>query len=196
MSAKNREEIKKEYLKNLNQDYRYSISKMDSQALFLSSGALGLSLAFIKDLVPINEAESKWIFLVSLWLFVIAIVLGLIGHQISSGRLAKRIQLVQDDRYDEIKEDKLIPRFNICLISIIILGIFSLVIFVSINVDNMSKKKITLESTQMPDIKIFDNSKIEQLSMPTQALPNVLRPTSQVAKPNNSGGKGSSTDKK
>ena len=175
------EEIKKEYLNQLTQDLKYSISKFDSQSLYLSSGALGLSLAFIKDLVPFAEAKYNWVFLMSLWLFVLAIVIGFIGHLISSSQIMKRMKLVDEDRYEEIKDDNLIPRLNLTLITIIILGIFSLVTFVSINITNMGKSDKTTPKVE----KIISEPKIEQLSHPVQALPSALKPTSQT--PNSTG---------
>ena len=53
------------------------------------------------------------------------------------------MKLVDEDRYEEIKDDNLIPRLNLTLITIIILGIFSLVTFVSINITNMGKSDKT-----------------------------------------------------
>ena len=127
----------------------------------------------------------------SLWLFVIAIILGFIGHLISSSRIIKTYKLADANKFGEINEDKLIPRLNILLLSIIILGIFSLVIFVSVNIHNMGNKKTTIDSQQSTEAKIISPSKLEQLSAPVQALPNVLRPTNQ--KPSSSGGDSSNT---
>lgn len=127
------ENAKKDYLKQLYEDHNYSIEKFDSQALYISSGALGLSLAFLKDFVPVKEAIWLWLFYVAIWLFVIVILVGFIAHYRSSRLIEKQIKLVDEDRLDEIKEDKSIHIINKWTILLLMLGIAALVLFVSLN---------------------------------------------------------------
>ena len=63
-------DIKKEYLKDLYEDYKYSIEKFDTQHLYLSSEALGISLTFLKDLLPLGKVIHLWLFIVAIWIFV------------------------------------------------------------------------------------------------------------------------------
>jgi len=126
-------DIKQQYIKDLYEDYKYSIEKFDAQHLYLSSGALAISLAFLKDLVPLGKAVHLWLFIVAIWIFVSAILLGFIAHYRSSKLIAERIKLVDEDRYDEIKEDTSIHNINKFLIALLFLGISLLVLFVSIN---------------------------------------------------------------
>lgn len=131
---KNRKKIKTKYIEDLYQDHKYSIEKFDSQALFISSGALGLSLSFIENLVSLSTAKYQWIFILSIWLFVISISFGFIAHYKSSRIIMNQIRLVDEDRLDDIKPDKFTPVINRLLTGIIILGILTLVLFVSINI--------------------------------------------------------------
>lgn len=58
-------EADKEYWQQLNEAYIASSAQFDKQILFLSSGALGLSFAFIKDIVKLNESNHKWLLVLS-----------------------------------------------------------------------------------------------------------------------------------
>ena len=131
---KDRKRIKTKYIEELYQDHKYSIEKFDSQALFISSGALGLSLSFIENLVPLATAKYQWIFILSIWLFVISISIGFIAHYKYSRIIMNQIKLVDEDRLHEIKPDKFTPVINRLLTSVIIFGILTLVLFVSINI--------------------------------------------------------------
>jgi hypothetical protein len=44
------------YLRELNEDLRYSAEKFDGQTLAISGAALGFSLSFIKDIVPFQNS--------------------------------------------------------------------------------------------------------------------------------------------
>jgi uncharacterized membrane protein YbhN (UPF0104 family) len=83
--------------------------------------------------VPLGKAIHLWLFIVAIWIFVSAILLGFIAHYRSSKLIAERIKLVDEDRYDEIKEDASIHKINRFLIALLFSGISLLVLFVSIN---------------------------------------------------------------
>ncbi|WP_305983426.1 hypothetical protein [Roseivirga thermotolerans] len=192
-----KEKVKQDYLNQLRADFNYSIEKFDSQALFISSGALGISLAFIKDLVPIGSAINIWMFLFSLWIFVFSILLGFLAHLYSSNSIAKRIQLVDQNKLDEIKENRLIPALNKFQIFIIFFGIFMLVLFVTTNIIQMSDKENKVspqENNSSTKITIDSRATVEKLSMPVSPMPSSLKPStgapansSGQSKPSNSG---------
>ena len=64
--------------------YNYAIKKFDEQSLVISSGALALSLTFIKDIVPLDKSCCIFLFYISIVLFLATIILGFINHFISS----------------------------------------------------------------------------------------------------------------
>lgn len=52
-------EDKNTYLEQLNKAYKESSSQFDKQVLFIASGAFGISLAFIKDIVKLDVATNN-----------------------------------------------------------------------------------------------------------------------------------------
>jgi len=186
--------IKQQYLKELYQDYKYSINKFDSQTLFLSSGALGISLVFLKDLVPLGEVIYLWIYILAIWIFVFNILLGLWTHFRSSNLITKRIKLVDEDRFNEIKEDNSIHKFNKALIALLFSGIFFLVLFVTINLINMDDKKQSLHTGN--DKTSIDKPIIEK-GLPLKPLPsniNTSTSTSSGSATDNTAGSSNSSD--
>jgi hypothetical protein len=133
---------KDKYLKDLFEDLKYSISKFDEQSLLISSGALGLSLTFIKDIVPLQDSKFIWLFYSALFFFVISMGLGFIGHYISARQISNTINLVIEGKYAEIKADKLIPKINFFIFAFLIVGIFVLVSYCVINIEIAKNKKI------------------------------------------------------
>jgi hypothetical protein len=75
---------KNKYLDDLHSDYRYSIDKTDYHALYISSGALAISLTFLKDIVPFKDAIWLFLFYIALIMFVLTILLGFLAHYLSS----------------------------------------------------------------------------------------------------------------
>lgn len=181
------ENTKKDYLKQLYEDYKYSIEKFDSQALYISSGALGLSLAFLKDIVPVQNAIGYWLFYLALWVFVAIILIGFIAHYKSSRLIEKRIKLLETDRFDEIKEDNSIHTINKIIIGASAVGISALVLFVSLNLKVMSEEQKSSNSDQRADTtkiqKIIEvdipspkKGKIQEKALPLKPLPTDLQP--------------------
>ncbi|WP_282143803.1 hypothetical protein [Cellulophaga baltica] len=115
---------KEKYLKDLFEDLNYSISKFDSQTLAISGGALGFSLTFIKDIVPFSEAIHISILYISLALFILTISFELLGHHLSIRQISNSIESVFEEKYDELKPDKWIPKINASMIISIAIGIF------------------------------------------------------------------------
>jgi hypothetical protein len=69
----------------------------DKSILSLSSAALGISLAFIKDIVKINDAQFAWSLKLSWILFTIAIISTVISFATSQRSIT--IQLVYTEKY-------------------------------------------------------------------------------------------------
>jgi len=158
---------KQEYINTLNTDFGYSIDKFDTQALYLSSGALAISLTFIKDIVPINEARWLILYYVSLILFGITIIIGFVAHYISSRRIMSKIKKAYKNDFSD-EDDKCISFLNKAVIGTLLLGISSLIIFTIINMNIASKKSkqhidnsIIIEKTLSDStmIKIFGDVK-------------------------------------
>jgi hypothetical protein len=126
---------KDKYLKDLFEDLKYSVSKFDTQALTIGGGALGLSLTFIKEIVPFDQSIYIILFYFSLGLFILSISLGFIGHYISIKQISTSIETVSQEKYSELKSDKWIPKINLIVALTITLGILMLVIYCVINIE-------------------------------------------------------------
>jgi hypothetical protein len=138
-----------DYIRDLFDDLKYSVSKFDAQALAISGGALGISLTFIKDIVPFEKSSYIGFFYCALILFVLSIIIGFFGHYHSLKIISKSLKLASQNRHTEIKEDKVIPRINLFLITSLILGIIFLVAYCIINI------QISKKNNSKSDVKIL-----------------------------------------
>ncbi|MFB3386575.1 hypothetical protein [Flavobacterium sp. LAR06] len=142
---------KEQYIKDLFEDLKYSLSKFDSQSLAISSGALGLALTFIKEIAPFAQSKFILFFYISLGLFIMTLTLGFIGHYLSLRQISKSIEKVERDKISEIKPDKVIPKLNLIIAVSLPLGILFLVLYCVINIESIrnkgeeSSKKINIE---------------------------------------------------
>jgi len=138
------ERIKQEYIKDLYTDFRYGIEKFDTQALYLSSGALAISLTFLKDIVPINEAVWLILYYIALVLFGLTILIGFVAHYISSRQIMARIKKVEQNDFN-VHDNDWINIINKTIIVILVLGIGLLIAFTMINMNVANKKKSNLK---------------------------------------------------
>lgn len=129
------QEEDKEYWQQLNKAYIESSSQFDKQVLFLASGALGLSFAFIKDIVKLAEATNKWLLISSWSLFGAVILLSIISHYTSLKAINKRIHNLnaREDKGSK-KLNSYTKWFNILMIVFLAFGLISLTVFVAINI--------------------------------------------------------------
>lgn len=129
------QEEDKEYWQQLNKAYIESSSQFDKQVLFLASGALGLSFAFIKDIVKLAEATNKWLLISSWSLFGAVILLSIISHYTSLKAINKRIHNLnaRQDKGSK-KLNSFTKGFNILMIVFLAFGLISLTVFVAINI--------------------------------------------------------------
>lgn len=154
---------KDKYLKDLFEDLKYSVSKFDSQTLAISGGALVFSLTFIKNIVPFSDAIHIWLLYISLALFIFTILFGLFGHYLSIRQISNSIDSVSEEKYDELKPDKWIPKINASLIISIALGIILMILYCVINIENQRTKTFKKDSTKqsIQIIKETDGGKLE-----------------------------------
>lgn len=117
----------------------YSIAQFDKNVLFIASGALGISFAFIEKIVPnLIHAENKHFLINSWYCFAGVIFISLVAHFISI--LAIRWAIIHDD-LEKIKYKKItgwwnwcVRTLNILMILGLFLGVILLVLFVKQNI--------------------------------------------------------------
>ncbi len=134
------EEDRNKNLTNSWEDYTYSIGKFDDQSLLISSGALGLSLTFIKEIVPLKTAIYLGLFYCAITLFLMTIILGFFNHWYSamtSSHIHEKLNKKEDEKKIESYRNNrwaLIGRLNTILGTSLLFGLLLLVIFCLINI--------------------------------------------------------------
>ena len=79
--------------KHQQDSYKYSVEQFDKSILFIASGALGGSFAFIKDVIPdLSKAFGKWLLISSWYIFGIVIFISLVNHFISALACSRSIK--------------------------------------------------------------------------------------------------------
>lgn len=112
----------------------------DRSVLTLSASALGLSLAFVKDIEPLAQAHERYLLVLSWCLFGAAVISTMISFLTSQEAI--RLQIIAAERYyvhrDEsaLKESlasKLTSRLNTFSGIAFVAGIILTIIFVGLN---------------------------------------------------------------
>lgn len=166
MSEKTRaEELHDEYRKKTLEDIKSETENFDRYLLTLSSGALGLSLAFIKDIVPLGSAiRIPW--LITSWIaFLLCIVATLFSFQASIRALENTIPYLEDyylkgnpDAFNKHLKSFWVKAIDCCTYSAMIFFLAGLVftmMFVGVNirkVKSMSKEDATTKGSQVQDV--------------------------------------------
>jgi hypothetical protein len=140
MSDEDLAKIKRDYLNSLWDDYKDSISKFDDQSLLISGGALGISLTFVKDIVPLDQSIHLWLFVLALICFVLTILFGFINHIISANTIKRTHQKASANDFTKPINNK-IAGLNIFIAGSLVTGLILLVLYCTINIANYKEKK-------------------------------------------------------
>jgi hypothetical protein len=145
MAEKTRpEELHDEYRKKVWEDTKSGSENFDKYLLTFSSGALGLSLSFIKDVVPLKEAI--WIpWLIASWVaFLLCILVTLFSFRVSIRALEKMVPHLNEfylegkvDAFNKHLEDRWTKAVDWCAyggIILFVLGLIFTMMFVGANI--------------------------------------------------------------
>jgi large-conductance mechanosensitive channel len=132
----------------------------EKQLIFIASGALGISFAFIEKIVNLNQS-IYFPMLAMAWIsFTVAMCVNLTSHYLSiqSNRATKEEfrkcceNKLPRDQFDlnVEKRNKKMDRFNYSSIGLVFVGLFLLIAFVTFNVVNSHSKmpEKRIESTE------------------------------------------------
>ena len=127
-----------QYVNELYKVLNYSNEQFDKNVLFIASGALGISFAFIEKLVPSIKLSICKSSLIGAWyLFGVVIFISLVSHFISSVSLRWTISHYGDKKTDLVKGRKrwnLVIRFcNILMIAGLLWGTLLLINYIKQN---------------------------------------------------------------
>jgi hypothetical protein len=135
LSDKQQEDLKI-LLDDLKKGYRYNIENYDKQAIYISSGALAISLTFIKNIVPIDYLTNLWLYFCAISFLTISIILGLLSFLISSTKISRNLKAAENLDFEKYKNDSTTNTINWANGLLIVMGIIMLVIFTSINLSH------------------------------------------------------------
>ena len=120
------------YLDQLYKGYSYSNEQFDKAILFVSSGALVLSISFIEKIVPLSTSHCKTLLLLS-WVFeAITIILFTINHYLSMLSFNHEIKKFFQESHN--KKAITVQNINVASIITLLVGLFCLIIFIFVNI--------------------------------------------------------------
>jgi len=157
------EELHDEYRKKVWEDTKSGTENFDKYLLTFSSGALGLSLAFIKDVAPIGQAVWIPSLFVSWVAFLLCILVTLISFRISILALEAMVPHLDDfylkgnaEAFNKHRENWLTKAVELLAwtgIFLFICGVFFTMMFVYANIreakqmsEDFKKKPIRVEA--------------------------------------------------
>jgi len=113
----------------------------DKAILSLSSALLGVSLAFLKDILQLQNTSQPWLLILSWWLFASAIISTLISFRTSQAAITRQFAILLDLYYHrrdgaDKKKNRLAKAtlvFNILSGIFFVSGIICSIVFVSLN---------------------------------------------------------------
>jgi hypothetical protein len=126
---KYRQNLYANYKKDLLDRQLSNSGKYDNAILTLSTGALAISLAFIKDIVPLKEAQGICLLKTSWWLFGFSIVSTRASFVASS--LAINRQLKYAEEYYLNRKDEYLEKRNYLAVMTNFLNYSSGILFIA-----------------------------------------------------------------
>lgn len=108
----------------------YSEEQFDKLIVTFNGGALTISMGFVKNIVKISEASHIFLLKLSWFCFILSLLFILLSHK--SSVWSMDLELVgKDTKSDSV--DRVTKIINWCSMSLLIIGIATFTIFVSIN---------------------------------------------------------------
>ena len=131
----------------------------EKNLIYLSSGALGLTLIFIEKIVPPQNSVYLFFLILGWALLTITLAVNLISHLISKKYIQQsqrdydeyENQLIEYDKLDKSlsKRNNTIDKINWFSVVFFVLGIVSIVFYTSVNFYNMAKQNNTTTSNKV-----------------------------------------------
>jgi hypothetical protein len=128
------DEETEKYKEILYKGFAYSSEQFDKAMLYVSAGALGVSITFIEKIVPLDKAHNKWLLLLSWILEVVTILLFTLNHYLSFKAFNNEIVQLYVEKKKQKTNDRLVKWLNLAMIVSLPLGLISFIIFIFINI--------------------------------------------------------------
>jgi len=129
------EDIDKEHYNQLFELYKESGAQFDKQILYIASGALGLTMTFISDVVSLACAQHKFLLSVLWSLLTLIILISLLSHYLSLKAMNHRMQNLykKKDKNSKIL-NTWVEGLNIAMLVGLPIGIALIILFISLNI--------------------------------------------------------------
>lgn len=122
------------YWQSLYEMYKESSKQFDRNVLYIASGALVLSLTFIKEIVDFKTVQCKPLLVISWSLFVVVIIISLISHYFSMRAINQKMKTIEDDNDPTTSLlNSIVEGMNIIMIILLPLALLFLMIFTYLN---------------------------------------------------------------
>lgn len=165
-------------------EYRNSVTENKSKSQddfekyinLLASGGLVLSLTFFEKIVPLKEAICKPFVIVGMFLMIITLLSNLYSHYKSMIDSDLTLKEIDEENYTKIfknitKRNKTINRLNRISIWSVIIGIASLITFVSLNIYTMNNSNQGNKPNPQQQPKPLTEEKGRTTPTPPQSKP-------------------------
>ena len=134
--------VHSEYRGRLESSLQSAYDQFDKAILTLSSGALGVSIAFIKDVVPLARASWKPLLVCSWVGFALAILSTVVSFLVSQKAFVRQISDAEDyfigDETDALQRKNRhamwVQRLNVTSVVLFMLAVGLTIIFISANI--------------------------------------------------------------
>jgi len=110
----------------------------EKQLIYISGGALSISMFFIEKVIKdLHQASNKWLLITSWFLFGVTLFVNLFSHFLAGNSVYKTLSEINCDDYDKSRADKrnqTISTINISTLCSLGLGVLLLILFITINI--------------------------------------------------------------
>lgn len=131
----------KKHVQKLNEEFANLLTRsqdiFEKQLSYIASGALGLSVGFINNIVDLKTSTNKWM-LVSGWgLLIVTLLLNLISHMVAAsdakkGKTETNNEKLFDDRKINKRSEKMVS-INWATVIMLASGIMLIVLYITLN---------------------------------------------------------------
>jgi len=128
----------KEYRKSILESKSKSDDDFEKYITLISSGGLGVTIAYINDIIPIKESVGSWVLFLGWIMLCTTLFLNLLSHHKSSICNEKTIDEIDELEYEELSDNidsrnKIIRCLNLASIITVGIGLLLIIIFTIIN---------------------------------------------------------------
>lgn len=128
----------KEYQTKVEATKNQNHSDFEKQLIYISSGALGLSMFFIEKVVKdLNNSKCKWVLIASWICLGLTLVINLISHYCSIKFNEETLKEINDKKTDNKKienRNRILNVFNLITLIFLIFGIVFLIAYLTVNI--------------------------------------------------------------